>query len=134
MSHLPNDYRQAFKIDTSIVEKGCTIDCKTQLTWSSFDVVNKIRLSLKHAFGIKKIKVGHAGTLDPLATGLLIVCIGKKTKTIDQYQNLKKTYSGVITFGAETPSFDAESDISATYPTQHIDHALIKKCYWIIYR
>ena len=113
-------------IDTSIVEEGAVLLIDKPLTWSSFDVVNKIRLSLKHAFGIKKIKVGHAGTLDPLATGLLIVCIGKKTKTIDLYQNLEKTYSGVITFGAETPSFDAESDISATYPTQHIDDALIK--------
>lgn len=90
------------------------------LHWTSFDVVNKLRYTLKHKLGVKKIKVGHAGTLDPLADGLLILCTGKKTKTIESLMGLKKVYSGTITLGATTPSYDLETEIDATFPTDHI--------------
>ena len=94
--------------------------------WSSFDVVNKIRNAIKKKFSIKKIKVGHAGTLDPLATGLLILCTGKMTKKIDNLRILRKKYLGTITLGATTPSYDCETDINNTYPTSHITEKLIK--------
>ncbi|MFV0541446.1 MAG: tRNA pseudouridine(55) synthase TruB [Aestuariibaculum sp.] len=95
------------------------------LHWTSFQVVNKLRWELKQAFSIKKIKVGHAGTLDPLATGLLIICTGKITKQIDTFQAQTKTYTGTIVLGSTTPSFDLETEINATYPTNHITKALI---------
>ena len=94
--------------------------------WSSFDVVNKIRNAIKKKFSIKKIKVGHAGTLDPLATGLLILCTGKMTKNIDNLSILRKRYLGTITLGATTPSYDCETDINNTYPTSHITEKLVK--------
>ena len=94
--------------------------------WSSFDVVNKIRSAIKKKFSIKKIKVGHAGTLDPLATGLLILCTGKMTKKIGNLSILRKRYLGTITLGATTPSYDCETDINNTYPTSHITEKLIK--------
>ncbi len=84
--------------------------------WTSFDVVNKVR----YAAGGRKIKVGHAGTLDPLATGLLIVCVGKKTKTIDSIQAQTKEYTGTFTLGATTPSYDLETEITEGLPTKHI--------------
>ena len=90
------------------------------LGWTSFDVVKRIRGKLHHRLGIKKLKVGHAGTLDPLATGVLIVCTGKKTKQIDELQAHVKEYVAEITLGATTPSFDLETPIDATYPTEHI--------------
>ncbi len=96
------------------------------LHWTSFQVVNKLRWELKQAFGIKKIKVGHAGTLDPLATGLLVVCTGKMTKKIDTFQAQTKTYTGTIALGSTTPSFDLETEINATFPTKHITETLIK--------
>ncbi|MBM71194.1 MAG: tRNA pseudouridine(55) synthase TruB [Crocinitomicaceae bacterium] len=83
------------------------------LTWTSFDVVNKVRGTLKNVFKLRKIKVGHAGTLDPLATGVLILCTGKKTKTIDQLQAQEKTYTGTIRLGVTTPSFDSETEIDS---------------------
>ena len=89
-------------------------------SWTSFDVVNKIRGSLKHTFGFRKIKVGHAGTLDPMATGLLIVCTGKFTKKLAGFQNLDKEYTGTITLGLTTPSYDAETEADATFPYDHI--------------
>ncbi len=85
--------------------------------WTSFDVVGKVRFILKHQLGIKKIKVGHSGTLDPLATGLLIICTGKATKRIEEFLNLDKVYSGTIMLGATTPSFDLETEISQTFDT-----------------
>ena len=97
------------------------------LTWTSFQVVNKIRYIIKRELGIKKIKVGHAGTLDPLATGLLVLCIGKKTKEIAGFTGQNKTYTGTFTLGATRPSFDKESEINDTFSTEHIDHDLIKK-------
>ena len=83
------------------------------LTWTSFDVVNKIRGTLKSVFKLRKVKVGHAGTLDPLATGVLILCTGRKTKTIDLLQAEEKTYTGTIRLGVTTPSFDAETEIDS---------------------
>lgn len=98
------------------------------LGWSSFHVVKKLRSALvarlRHA-GIKKIKVGHAGTLDPLATGVMIVCSGKATKRIDELQSGVKEYVATIALGATTPSFDLETEIDATYPTEHITRELV---------
>jgi len=90
------------------------------LYWTSFDLVRKIKGILRNRLGIKKIKVGHAGTLDPLATGLMVVCTGKETKNIDQYQSAYKEYVATVTLGATTPSFDLETPVDATYPTGHI--------------
>ena len=95
------------------------------LGWSSFDVVNKIRFHLKRRLQMKKLKVGHAGTLDPLATGLLVICTGNYTKRIDEFQGMPKAYTGTITFGATTPSFDLEKGINATYPTEHLRTTVI---------
>ncbi|GAB5552178.1 MAG: tRNA pseudouridine(55) synthase TruB [Saprospiraceae bacterium] len=94
--------------------------------WTSFDVVNKIRHKIKRRLGVKKIKVGHAGTLDPMATGLLIICTGKATKTIDGYQGMPKTYTGTIRLGSTTPSFDAETPVDAQYPIDHITNEAIE--------
>ncbi len=90
------------------------------LEWTSFQAVNKIRWHIRKRFDIKKIKVGHAGTLDPLATGLLIICTGKQTKNIHQYQGQVKEYTGTFTIGATTPSYDLESEINETFSTAHI--------------
>jgi tRNA pseudouridine55 synthase len=94
------------------------------LKWTSFDVVNKIRWLLKGKTG-QKLKVGHAGTLDPLATGLLIICTGKFTKRIDEFQGQEKEYEGVFTIGATTPCFDLEKEIDAYFPVAHITDELI---------
>ncbi|MCB0706300.1 MAG: tRNA pseudouridine(55) synthase TruB [Saprospiraceae bacterium] len=88
--------------------------------WTSFDVVNKVRYRLKQLLGVKKIKVGHAGTLDPLATGLLILCTGKATKNIDTFQGLPKYYEGTLILGGTTPSYDAETEVDAEFPYKHI--------------
>jgi tRNA pseudouridine55 synthase len=95
------------------------------LNWTSFQVVNKLRWHIKQHFKLKNIKVGHAGTLDPLATGLLIICTGKFTKKIDEYQGQIKEYTGEITLGATTPSFDLETERNETFPTSHITEELI---------
>ena len=95
------------------------------LNWTSFQVVNKIRWHIRKKFNIKKIKVGHAGTLDPLATGLLILCTGKFTKKIETYQGQIKEYTGEITLGATTPSYDLETEIDKTYSIEHISEELI---------
>lgn len=108
-------------------QKGVTVLIDKPLEWTSFDVVNKIRFALKRKLNVKKIKVGHAGTLDPLATGLLIVAIGKNTKLIDEYQNLDKVYTGSMKLGATTPSFDAEFEPDCTYPTEHITDELLEE-------
>ncbi len=93
--------------------------------WTSFDVVGKTRWLLCHRLGLKKLKVGHTGTLDPLATGVVVVCTGRKTKLIDQLQNHTKEYVATLQLGATTPSYDLEKPIDATYPTEHITRALI---------
>ncbi|MDD4819901.1 MAG: tRNA pseudouridine(55) synthase TruB [Flavobacteriales bacterium] len=95
------------------------------LTWTSFDVVNKMRYTLCRTYHTKKLKVGHAGTLDPLASGLLIVCAGKETKNIDLYQAREKEYTGTITLGACTPSYDAETEVTSGFPTEHITDQMI---------
>ncbi len=95
--------------------------------WTSFDVVGKARWLLCHHMGVKKLKVGHTGTLDPLATGVVVVCTGKKTKLIDQLQYATKEYTATLQLGATTPSFDLEKDVDATYPTDHITRELINR-------
>jgi tRNA pseudouridine55 synthase len=90
------------------------------LEWTSFDVVKKIRSRLQHGLKIKKLKVGHAGTLDPLASGLVVVCTGKATKKIEQLMGHEKCYEAIIKFGATTPSFDLETDVDQEYPSEHI--------------
>lgn len=97
------------------------------LKWSSFDLVNKARIGIRHRLGVKKIKIGHAGTLDPLATGVLIVCTGKKTKEIDNFQYQTKEYVAELALGATTPSFDLETEVDATYPTEHITRELVEE-------
>lgn len=94
--------------------------------WTSFQVVNKLRWEIRSAFKIKKIKVGHAGTLDPLATGLLVICTGKMTKQIDTFQGQIKEYTGTFVLGSTTASFDLETEIDKTYPTEHLTEGLIK--------
>lgn len=94
--------------------------------WTSFDVVNKIRSAIRHHFRIKQIKVGHAGTLDPMATGLLIVCTGKFTKRLDEFQGMPKEYTGTLTLGATTPSFDAETEVDAHFPYEHITMEMLE--------
>lgn len=94
--------------------------------WTSFDLVNKVRRLICNNLGVKKIKVGHAGTLDPLATGLLVICTGKATKTIDNYQAEEKEYVATLKLGATTPSFDLETEIDAEYPTGHITRDLVE--------
>ncbi|OUR98281.1 tRNA pseudouridine(55) synthase TruB [Flavobacteriales bacterium 33_180_T64] len=95
------------------------------LTWTSFQAVNKLRWEIRQAFNIKKIKVGHAGTLDPLATGLLIICTGKMTKQINTFQGQDKEYTGTFILGSTTPSYDLETEIDQTFPTAHISETLI---------
>ncbi|RAR71679.1 tRNA pseudouridine(55) synthase TruB [Flavobacterium aciduliphilum] len=98
------------------------------LTWSSFQAVNKLKYILKRRFDLpKKFKIGHAGTLDPLATGLLIICTGKFTKKINEIQAQTKEYTGTITLGATTPSYDLETEIDATYPTAHLTEEVIRE-------
>ena len=95
------------------------------LEWTSFQVVNKLRWHIRQAFNLKKIKVGHAGTLDPLATGLLVICTGKMTKQIDTFQGQIKTYTGTFVLGSTTPSYDLETAIDQEFPTAHITPELI---------
>jgi len=96
-------------------QEGKVLLIDKPLNWTSFQVVNKIRWLIKQQFGIKKIKVGHAGTLDPLATGLLILCTGKLTKKMETYQAQVKEYTGTITLGTTTPSYDLESEVDQTF-------------------
>jgi tRNA pseudouridine55 synthase len=95
------------------------------LHWTSFQAVNKLKWLLKSSLGLKKIKIGHAGTLDPLATGLLLVCTGKFTKRISELQGQAKEYTGTFYIGATTPSYDLETEVNETFETSHISEALI---------
>lgn len=97
------------------------------LGWSSFQAVNAVRWAIRRKFDLKKIKVGHAGTLDPLATGLLLICTGKFTKSIHELQGQVKEYTGTITLGATTPSYDLETAIDEQFPTDHINEAQIRQ-------
>ena len=112
--------------ETSVIE-GELLLIDKPLNWTSFQVVNKIRWELKNKFGIKKLKVGHAGTLDPLARGLLLVCTGKMTKKISEIQALVKEYTGTFTLGATTPSYDLETPIDGTFPIDHLDDNALKE-------
>ena len=100
--------------------KGEVLLIDKPIEWTSFQVVNKLRWHIRQAFNLKKIKVGHAGTLDPLATGLLVICTGKMTKQIDTFQNHIKTYTGTLELGSTTPSYDLETAIDQTFQTDHI--------------
>lgn len=97
------------------------------LRWTSFAVVNKIRYHISRKLGVKKIKVGHAGTLDPLATGVMIICTGKATKRIEKFQYHTKEYIATLQLGATTPSYDLEKEIDATYPTEHITREMVEE-------
>lgn len=113
---------------TEDILEGQVILIDKPLTWSSFQAVNKLKYYLLRKYNLpKKYKIGHAGTLDPLATGLLIVCTGKFTKTITEIQAQTKEYTGTITVGATTPSYDLETEVDATFPTEHITTALIQE-------
>tara|TARA_R110002072_G_scaffold7503_2_gene40857 strand:- start:651207 stop:651905 length:699 start_codon:yes stop_codon:yes gene_type:complete len=107
-------------------KNGHVILIDKPLEWTSFQVVNKVRWLIKKEFNLKKIKVGHAGTLDPLATGLLILCTGKFTKKIETYQAQHKEYTGVITLGATTPSYDLETEIDETFDISAISEEKIR--------
>lgn len=108
-------------------QEGQTILVDKPLHWTSFDVVNKLRWNLKQRLKVKNIKVGHAGTLDPLATGLLVICTGKNTKLIDGLIQGDKTYTGTFLIGKTTPSYDLESEYNETFPIDHITDALIEE-------
>ena len=95
------------------------------LYWTSFDLVNKVRWVLRKATGVRKIRVGHAGTLDPLATGLMIVCTGRETKSIEGLMGLDKEYVATVRLGSTTPSFDLETEVDAEFPADHITDDLI---------
>ena len=101
--------------------KGAVFLLDKPLAWTSFGVVNKVRYLLARKIGNKKLKVGHAGTLDPLATGLLILCVGDYTKKIEDFQAMPKTYTGTLTFGATTPCFDLEKAPDVFFPTDHLN-------------
>ena len=106
---------------------GSTILVDKPLKWTSFDVVNTLRWHLRQKLGVKKLKVGHAGTLDPLATGLLILCIGKHTKLIEGIMGGRKTYTGTFLVGKTTPSYDLESEYDREFPTDHITNDLMEE-------
>ena len=97
------------------------------LNWTSFDLVSKIRYKISRDLKIKKIKVGHAGTLDPLATGVMIICTGKATRKIEEFQNCTKEYVATLRLGATTPSFDLETEVDETFETSHITKEMIEK-------
>lgn len=106
--------------------EGEIINIDKPLEWTSFNAVKRLRSAIQRRLGIKKLKVGHAGTLDPLATGVMIICTGRATKLIDSLQSGVKEYVATIALGATTPSFDLETEIDATYPTDHITRELVK--------
>jgi tRNA pseudouridine55 synthase len=107
--------------------KGAVLFIDKPVEWSSFDIVKKVRNMISKKLGIKKLKVGHAGTLDPLASGLMIVCTGKATKDIESYQGLEKEYIATLNLGASTPSCDLETEVDQTFTTAHINLELIHK-------
>jgi tRNA pseudouridine55 synthase len=106
--------------------QGVVIPVDKPRQWTSFQAVNKIKAAIRRTFDLKKFKIGHAGTLDPLASGLLLVCVGKATKRIDELQSGTKVYSGTFVFGATTPCYDLERPIAAYYPFAHISPALLQ--------
>ncbi len=127
MDALPQltDLRSLSSLD-SVLDRGALLAIDKPLHWTSFDVVHKIRNLFKKALG-HRLKVGHAGTLDPLATGLLLIGVGKMTKRLHQLQQLSKTYIGTMILGATTPTYDAEMPPDAKYPIDHIDESLLRQ-------
>ena len=111
----------------SLFEEGQVLLFSKPLYWTSFDLVNKVRIIIRQTFNIKKIKVGHAGTLDPLASGLMIICTGRSTKKIEEFRDLDKEYVATIHLGATTPSFDLETETDRTYPVDHITGDLVRE-------
>lgn len=111
----------------TIFEEGQVLLFDKPLYWTSFDLVGKVRNILRSSLGLRKIKVGHAGTLDPLASGLMIICTGKATKKIDQFRDLDKEYMATFYAGATTPSFDLETETDHSYPTGHITEELVRE-------
>ena len=116
-----------FQISEEKFLEGQMLLIEKPIGWSSFDVVKKIKYLIRKRYNLKKIKVGHAVTLYPLASGLLIICTGKFTKKISEIQDKRKIYTGIITLGGTTPSFDLETEIEKNYKTDHISEDLIKK-------
>lgn len=112
-------------MDVEDFKNGQTFLIDKPLNWTSFQVVNKLRWAIRQKFNLKKIKVGHAGTLDPLATGLLIICTGKYTKKIESIQAERKEYTGIFTLGATTPSYDLETEINEIFATDHLSNKKI---------
>jgi len=106
-------------------EEGQVLLFNKPLYWTSFDLVNKVRIMIRSTLGIKKIKTGHAGTLDPLAGGLMIICTGRATKRIEEFRGLDKEYIATICLGATTPSYDLETEINGNYPVEHITENLV---------
>jgi tRNA pseudouridine55 synthase len=111
----------------SVFEEGQVLLFDKPVYWTSFDLVNKVRYMLRSSLKLKKIKVGHAGTLDPLASGLMIICTGRATKKIDEFRDLDKEYVATIHLGETTPSFDLETATDKQYPTNHITEELVKE-------
>lgn len=107
------------------LQAGIVIPVDKPRQWTSFQAVNKIKSVVRNTYGLKKFKIGHAGTLDPLATGLLLVCVGKATKTIPQLQDGDKVYTGTMVFGATTPCYDLERPVDQYYPYEHITRELL---------
>lgn len=127
MDFLKLDYKQFIPhLQTIDLKEGSVLLVDKPYRVTSFEVVNKIKIALRKTFA-EKIKVGHAGTLDPLATGLLIVCTGKKTKTIEQIQAMEKEYTGTFFVGATTPCFDLEREVDQTFATEHITEKLVEE-------
>jgi tRNA pseudouridine55 synthase len=111
----------------SVFEEGQILLFNKPVYWTSFDLVNKVRIIIRSSLGIKKIKVGHAGTLDPLASGLVIICTGRFTKKIDQFRDLDKEYVASVYLGETTPSFDLETETDNHYPADHINEDLVRR-------
>lgn len=119
MTDAPNDRPLDFR-------EGEVLYFDKPLGWTSFKVVGHARYHICRRMGVKKLKVGHAGTLDPLATGVMIVCTGRATKRIEEFQGHTKEYVATLRLGATTPSFDLEHEIDATYPTDHITRGMVE--------
>lgn len=113
--------------EKSIFEEGQILLFNKPLYWTSFDLVNKVRIMIRSSFGIRKLKVGHAGTLDPLASGLMIICTGMATKRIEEFREMDKEYIATVNLGATTPSYDLETEVDRNYPTDHITLEMVKE-------
>ena len=128
MSYSPlNSLEPNTSIQKELFVEGCIILVDKPMGWTSFDVVNKIRAKIRYGYDIKNIKVGHTGTLDPLATGLIMICTGRYTKKIDEFQKKAKKYEGTIFLGATTPTYDKESEPDQFFKVDHISDDDIEK-------